>query len=30
MQFAEETPGFCVACDVGEGFQCERAMRHVC
>lgn len=26
MQFAEQYPGFCVACDVGEGFQCERAM----
>jgi bidirectional [NiFe] hydrogenase diaphorase subunit len=25
MAFAEETPGFCVACDLGEGFQCERA-----
>jgi len=24
MSFAEETPGFCVACDFGEGFQCER------
>ncbi|MBW1850917.1 MAG: (2Fe-2S)-binding protein [Deltaproteobacteria bacterium] len=26
MAFAEETPGFCVACDMGEGFQCERYM----
>lgn len=24
MQFAELTPGFCVACDMGEGFQCAR------
>jgi len=24
MPFAEETPGFCVACHFGEGFQCER------
>lgn len=24
MPFAEQTPGFCVACDLGEGFQCER------
>lgn len=24
MAFAEETPGFCVWCDLGEGFQCER------
>lgn len=24
--FAEETPGFCVSCDMGEGFQCERHM----
>ena len=24
MSFAEETPGFCVSCDLGEGFQCER------
>ncbi len=26
MSFAEETPGFCIACDLGEGFQCERAL----
>jgi bidirectional [NiFe] hydrogenase diaphorase subunit len=26
MVFAEKNPGFCVACDLGEGFQCERAM----
>jgi len=25
MLFAEETPGFCVACDLGQGFQCERS-----
>jgi NADH dehydrogenase/NADH:ubiquinone oxidoreductase subunit G len=25
MVFAEQTPGFCVGCDVGEGFQCERS-----
>ena len=25
MSFAEEIPGFCVACDLGEGFQCERS-----
>ncbi len=25
MAFAEKTPGFCVACDLGAGFQCERA-----
>jgi bidirectional [NiFe] hydrogenase diaphorase subunit len=25
MPFAEKTPGFCVACDLGEGFQCERS-----
>ncbi len=25
MSIAEETPGFCVACDMGEGFQCERS-----
>jgi len=25
MALAEETPGFCVACDLGEGFQCERS-----
>ncbi len=25
MQLAEEVPGFCVACELGEGFQCERA-----
>lgn len=25
MVFAEKTPGFCVACDLGAGFQCERA-----
>jgi len=25
MEFAEKTPGFCVACDLGEGFQCERS-----
>ena len=25
MLFAEEIPGFCVACDLGEGFQCERS-----
>jgi bidirectional [NiFe] hydrogenase diaphorase subunit len=25
MVFAEETPGFCVSCDLGEGFQCERS-----
>ena len=24
MVFAEKTPGFCVGCDLGEGFQCER------
>ena len=24
MSFAEETPGFCVWCGFGEGFQCER------
>lgn len=24
MDFAEKTPGFCVWCDLGEGFQCER------
>ncbi len=24
MVFAEQTPGFCVSCDLGEGFQCER------
>ncbi|MDY6878749.1 MAG: 2Fe-2S iron-sulfur cluster-binding protein [Desulfatiglans sp.] len=24
MGLAEETPGFCVFCDLGEGFQCER------
>jgi NADH dehydrogenase/NADH:ubiquinone oxidoreductase subunit G len=24
MSFAEETPGFCVSCDLGEGFHCER------
>ena len=24
MLFAEEIPGFCVACELGEGFQCER------
>ena len=26
MAFAEQMPGFCVACDLGEGFQCERYM----
>ena len=26
MSFAEQIPGFCVACDLGEGFQCERAL----
>lgn len=26
MSIAEETPGFCVSCDMGEGFQCERYM----
>jgi len=26
MAFAEKTPGFCVACDLGEGFQCERSI----
>ena len=26
MLFAEETPGFCISCDMGEGFQCERSM----
>ena len=26
MSFIEENPGFCVACDFGEGFQCERAV----
>ena len=26
MDFAEKTPGFCVACDLGKGFQCERAL----
>ncbi len=25
MSFIEENPGLCVACDFGEGFQCERA-----
>jgi NADH dehydrogenase/NADH:ubiquinone oxidoreductase subunit G len=25
MAFAEKTPGFCVACDLGEGFQCVRS-----
>ena len=25
MPFAEKTPGFCVACDLGEGFQCVRS-----
>jgi len=25
MSFAEQTPGFCVACDLGEGFQCQRS-----
>ena len=25
MGLAEETPGFCVSCDMGEGFQCERS-----
>ena len=24
MELAEKTPGFCVSCDLGEGFQCER------
>lgn len=24
MAFAEKTPGFCIWCDMGEGFQCER------
>ena len=24
MEIAEKTPGFCVYCDLGEGFQCER------
>jgi len=24
VAFGEETPGFCVWCDFGEGFQCER------
>jgi NADH dehydrogenase/NADH:ubiquinone oxidoreductase subunit G len=28
MQFADATPGFCVSCDLGEGFQCERAVNH--
>ncbi len=26
MSFAEEIPGFCIACDLGEGFQCERRL----
>ena len=26
MAFAEQIPGFCVACDLGEGFQCERSV----
>ena len=26
ISFAEETPGFCISCDMGEGFQCERSM----
>ncbi len=26
MAIADETPGFCVSCDMGEGFQCERYM----
>jgi bidirectional [NiFe] hydrogenase diaphorase subunit len=26
ISFAEETPGFCISCDMGEGFQCERHM----
>jgi len=26
MVFAEKTPGFCVRCDLGEGFQCERSV----
>jgi len=25
MGLAEETPGFCVSCELAEGFQCERA-----
>ncbi len=25
MDFAEASPGFCIACDFGEGFQCERS-----
>lgn len=28
MTFIEENPGFCVACDFGEGFQCERSLLH--
>lgn len=24
MALAEKTPGFCISCDLGEGFQCER------
>lgn len=28
MTFAEQTPGFCVSCDMGKGFQCERAVNH--
>lgn len=26
MDFAEELPGICVACDLGQGFHCERRM----
>ncbi|MFH1488697.1 MAG: 2Fe-2S iron-sulfur cluster-binding protein [Pseudomonadota bacterium] len=27
IEIAEKTSGFCVACDLGEGFQCERYMQ---
>lgn len=26
MTFVEQIPGFCVSCDMGKGFQCERAV----
>ncbi len=28
MELAEETPGFCVSCELGEGFQCERSYKN--
>jgi len=28
MAFAEEFPGFCISCDFGEGFQCERSHKN--